>query len=156
MWSLGQVRYQHVPVQMALTIIYRILVWTLNIAVAILRLPFAVIVGPLKILSGISLFYDVLFKQNCPPDENKMKLNGKVIIYSNFGCPDSMRAKNTLQGLGIPFHEVRLDLYPKVVRQHLLQKNCTSCLPQIFFNEFFIGGFKELEILVSRPIACSL
>lgn len=54
-----------------------------------------------------------------------------------------MRAKSSLQDLGIPYTDVSLDKYPHA-RQDLQLRTGKRTVPQIFFNEKHIGGNEEL------------
>ena len=76
-----------------------------------------------------------------------MELKGRVVIYSILGCPHCMRAKNSLQELGIPYTDVSLDKYPHA-RQELQIRTNKRTVPQIFFNARHIGGNEELQELV--------
>ena len=76
-----------------------------------------------------------------------MELKGRVLIYSILGCPHCMRAKNSLQELGIPYTDVSLDKYPHA-RQDLQTRTGKRTVPQIFFNARHIGGNDELQELV--------
>ena len=79
-----------------------------------------------------------------------MELKGRVLIYSILGCPHCMRAKNSLQELGIPYTDVSLDKYPQA-RHDLQMQSGKRTVPQIFFNARHIGGNDELQELVSFP-----
>ncbi|KAK7099824.1 hypothetical protein V1264_022873 [Littorina saxatilis] len=61
-----------------------------------------------------------------------------------------MRAKNTLQDFDLPYTDVRLDIFPKEVREQLKAKTGKSSVPQIFFNEHHIGGNEDLQTLVKE------
>ena len=77
-----------------------------------------------------------------------MEFKGRILVYSILGCPHCMRAKNTLLELGLPYADVRLDVYPKQVREELKLRTGKSTVPQIFFNAYHIGGNEELQKLV--------
>ncbi|XP_070194487.1 uncharacterized protein [Littorina saxatilis] len=79
-----------------------------------------------------------------------MELKGRIIVYSILGCPHCMRAKNTLQDFDLPYTDVRLDIFPKEVREQLKAKTGKSSVPQIFFNEHHIGGNEDLQTLVKE------
>ncbi|KAH3698494.1 uncharacterized protein LOC127862312 isoform X2 [Dreissena polymorpha] len=79
----------------------------------------------------------------------KMELKGRVIVYSILGCPHCMRAKNTLQELGVPYTDISLDKFPHV-RADVQTRTQRRTVPQIFFNEKHIGGNDDLQTLVSN------
>ncbi|XP_076462011.1 uncharacterized protein LOC143294531 [Babylonia areolata] len=79
-----------------------------------------------------------------------MELQGRIVVYSILGCPHCMRAKNTLMELGLPYQDVRLDLYPKEVREQVKARTGKSTVPQIYFNAHHIGGNDDLQKLVNE------
>ncbi|XP_077981062.1 uncharacterized protein LOC144436208 [Glandiceps talaboti] len=76
------------------------------------------------------------------------ELKGRIIVYSIVGCPHCMRAKSTLQQLGLAYTDVSLDNYPDSVRQDVRTRTSSTTVPQIFFNAHHIGGNSELQELV--------
>jgi len=76
-----------------------------------------------------------------------MDLKGRVIVYSIVGCPHCMRAKNSLQELGVPYTDINLETYP-TARQDMQARAQKQTVPQIFFNARHIGGNQELQDLV--------
>ena len=82
-----------------------------------------------------------------PLNRTSMELKGRVLVYSILGCPHCMRAKSSLQQLGIPYIDVSLDKYPHA-RQELQSYTSKRTVPQIFFNAKHIGGNEELQELV--------
>ena len=75
---------------------------------------------------------------------------GRVLVYSIVGCPHCKAAKHTLKERDIPYIEVSVDKYQSAVRHEVKERTGKSTVPQIFFNERFIGGNEELQALVSR------
>lgn len=76
-----------------------------------------------------------------------MELKGRVLVYSILGCPHCMRAKNTLQELGVPYTDVSLDKFPHL-RQDMQMRTQKRTVPQIFFNAKHIGGNEDLQNLI--------
>ncbi|KAJ8305746.1 hypothetical protein KUTeg_016291 [Tegillarca granosa] len=76
-----------------------------------------------------------------------MEVKGQVLVYSILGCPHCMRAKNTLQQLGIPYSDVSLDQYPHI-REEVQQRTGRRTVPQVFFNATHVGGNDDLQALV--------
>ena len=77
-----------------------------------------------------------------------MELKGRIVVFSIVGCPHCMRAKSSLQELGLPYTNISLDTYP-TVRQWVRDKTGKSTVPQVFFNATYVGGNEELQKLVS-------
>lgn len=91
----------------------------------------------------------ILDKSQVFPYFEEMQLSGRIVVYSILGCPHCMRAKNTLQELGLPYTDVRLDIFPQSVREEVKQRTGRTSVPQIFFNSIHIGGNDDLQELVS-------
>ncbi|ELU10998.1 hypothetical protein CAPTEDRAFT_203097 [Capitella teleta] len=78
-----------------------------------------------------------------------MALKGRILIYSIIGCPHCMRAKNTLQELGLPFVDINLDSYPQC-REPMKHRIGRTSVPQVFFNSIHVGGNEDLQKLVNN------
>ncbi|XP_045158695.2 uncharacterized protein LOC123524512 isoform X2 [Mercenaria mercenaria] len=76
-----------------------------------------------------------------------MELKGRILVYSILGCPNCMKAKNTLQELSVPYTVVSLEKYP-YARQDLQMRAQKRTVPQIFFNAKHIGGYNDLQNLI--------
>ena len=76
-----------------------------------------------------------------------MSFRGRVIVYSITGCPHCIKAKHTLQEHGIPFNDVNLEHYPQC-RTEVKERTGKNTVPQIFFNDTYVGGNSELQTLV--------
>ena len=75
-----------------------------------------------------------------------------VMVHSKPGCPYCVRAKELLDGSGIPYEEVLYDPdAPDYAdrRDRLIGATGHRTFPQIFVGERFIGGYTELEHLYS-------
>ncbi|XP_066964529.1 uncharacterized protein [Macrobrachium rosenbergii] len=73
-----------------------------------------------------------------------LDIRGRVVIYSTVGCPHCLAAKNSLKDAGIPFIEVSVNRFP-TVRTWLQGKTGKTSVPQIFFNETYVGGNDDLQ-----------
>ena len=145
---------------MALRSIQRVLTVTVQNLVPVarwgsrpLRLTFQFLFSPVRLLFVSSSSCEVSTAKLKPVHfsphfEAIMELKGRILVYSILGCPHCMRAKNTLMELGLPYVDVRLDIYPKEVREELKRRTGKSTVPQIFFNAHHIGGNDELQKLV--------
>ena len=58
-----------------------------------------------------------------------------------------MKAKHTLQELGLPFNDVNLENFPQC-RTYVKERTGRNTVPQIFFNSHHIGGNDDLQKLV--------
>ncbi|KAH9523512.1 hypothetical protein Btru_040194, partial [Bulinus truncatus] len=55
----------------------------------------------------------------------------------------------TLKGLGLPYTDVRLDLFPEI-REEVMKRSNMRTVPQIYFNEILIGGNDDLNKLLQE------
>jgi glutaredoxin 3 len=72
-----------------------------------------------------------------------------IQVYTWANCPYCIRAKNLLNGKGLPFEEINLDGKDKEVAE-LREKTGQRTIPQIFIDDKFIGGFSELAALDAK------
>jgi len=76
---------------------------------------------------------------------------GQVFVYSTSACPHCKAAKNTLKNvLNLEFHEISVEDYPER-KQEISAITKIHTVPQIFFNDHFIGGNSDLQELVNDP-----
>ncbi|XP_063603013.1 uncharacterized protein LOC134778987 [Penaeus indicus] len=73
-----------------------------------------------------------------------IEIKGRVVVYSIQGCPHCKVAKKTLKDQGVNFFDVSVDRFP-AVRTWLQEKTGKTSVPQIFFNETYVGGNAELQ-----------
>ena len=67
----------------------------------------------------------------------------KVIIYGTLMCPYCFSAKRMLKQHGIEFNEIRVDQNMKL-KQEMINKSGRFTVPQIFINEYHVGGYDDL------------
>ncbi len=72
-----------------------------------------------------------------------MKELKNVVIYTKDHCPFSKRVLGYLNSTGAEFTRIRVDDSPELYEE-LKKKTNHQTVPQIFVNEEFIGGAKEL------------
>jgi len=70
----------------------------------------------------------------------------KVIIYTTKICPYCVQAKQLLQRKEVAFEEIRIDTGPEQLRI-MLERSRRRTVPQIFIDNFHIGGFDDLLAL---------
>jgi len=73
-------------------------------------------------------------------------MKGRIVVYTLTGCPHCKRAKAKLKELGLEYSEVDVSIY-KDRRDEMIERTGVHTLPQIFFNEVFVGGNSEFQSL---------
>ena len=68
----------------------------------------------------------------------------KAIVYTKPMCGYCISAKNLLKSKGIEFEEKYLD-NPQVIREFIEQRPTKRTMPQIWIDDEYVGGFKELK-----------
>ena len=71
------------------------------------------------------------------------KIMPKVIVYGTLLCPYCFAAKRILKQNGISFDEIRVDRLPEL-KQEMISKSGRFTVPQIFINEYHVGGYDDL------------
>lgn len=75
------------------------------------------------------------------------KIMAKVLMYSTDVCPYCVRAEQLLQRKGIAdFEKIRVDLHPEL-RIAMMEKTGRRTVPQIFIDEYHVGGYDDLAAL---------
>jgi glutaredoxin 3 len=70
----------------------------------------------------------------------------KVVVYSTAYCPYCVRAKDLLSRKCVEYEEIRIDLdHSKMAQMVELSKRRT--VPQIFIDDFHVGGFDDMAAL---------
>eukprot|EP00250_Pteridium_aquilinum_P013003 c21072_g1_i1 orf=629-2344(-) len=75
-----------------------------------------------------------------------LKIKGRIMFFSMSGCEDCRAVRHLLRKKGLPFVEINVDVYPHR-KLELEERTGTSSLPQVFFNESFVGGIDELKAM---------
>lgn len=70
----------------------------------------------------------------------------KVQIYSTAFCPYCVRAKALLDRKGIAYEELRIDGDRQLMRD-MLQRSQRRTVPQIFIDDFHVGGYDDMAEL---------
>lgn len=78
-----------------------------------------------------------------------MPFLGRVLIFSIRGCPFCTRCKKLFVDLEIPFVEVDLEKYPER-RSEAQRLTGRRSVPQVFFNERYIGSYDDLQKLYNE------
>ncbi|XP_059417138.1 uncharacterized protein LOC132152385 isoform X2 [Carassius carassius] len=81
--------------------------------------------------------------------EDRTVMRGRVTVYSVPGCAHCIQAKATLRALGVPVCEVDVNKH-RELRARLKELTGLSAVPQIFFNNLFVGNNEDLQNLVRQ------
>lgn len=69
-----------------------------------------------------------------------------VVVYSTGSCPYCVRACRLLDTKGVSYTEIRVDRDP-ALRNEMVTKSCRRSVPQIFIDDYHVGGFDEMYLL---------
>lgn len=70
----------------------------------------------------------------------------KVLMYLSPYCPYCSRAAMLLQRKGVEVTELRVDMDP-VLRKEMEERSGRTSVPQIFIDDFHVGGCDDLYAL---------
>ena len=76
-----------------------------------------------------------------------LNLKGRIVVFSIVGCPHCTAAKSTLSNHNLPYFDVNIEKKP-ALREWLQKRVEKTSVPQIFFNDRYIGGNHDLQQLV--------
>ena len=68
-----------------------------------------------------------------------------VIVYTGPRCNFCDAAKRLLQRNNIPYKEINIALEEGKREEMLLKSSGKQTIPQIFFDEYHVGGYRELR-----------
>ena len=74
----------------------------------------------------------------------------KIEIYTGPRCNFCDAAKRLLKRNNITFNEINIALEDGKREEMLNKSNGRKTIPQIFFNEFHVGGYEELRALEKK------
>jgi glutaredoxin 3 len=69
-----------------------------------------------------------------------------VVMYTTAVCPYCVRAKVLLQRKGVDYEERRIEGSRELMRE-MLERSQRRTVPQIFIDDFHVGGFDDLADL---------
>lgn len=70
----------------------------------------------------------------------------RVLMYTTAVCPYCVNAKKLLAQKGVDVEEIRVDQNPQL-RTEMMEKSGQRTVPQIWIDEFHVGGFTDLWAL---------
>lgn len=82
-------------------------------------------------------------------------LEGRVTIYSTSWCVWCDRAKRLFDGIGVPHHDVNIELWDSP-RERLESISGRRSVPQIFVGSTHVGGFDDLVALEADGVLPAL
>lgn len=68
----------------------------------------------------------------------------QVTIYSSGFCPYCSWAKKMLDGRGVAYSEIRIDQVEGAQQEMLARSNGQMTVPQIFIDDFHVGGYTDM------------
>lgn len=71
----------------------------------------------------------------------------RVTVYSSGYCPFCFWAKGLLSKKEVSFEEVRIDQVSGARDEMLARSNGQETVPQIFIDDFHVGGFDDLQAM---------
>jgi len=69
-----------------------------------------------------------------------------VIMYSTGFCPYCVRARMLLDRKGVTYIDIRVDNEP-ALRAEMIQRSGRTSVPQIFIDDFHVGGCDDMYAL---------
>ena len=74
-------------------------------------------------------------------------MSARVVMYSTAVCPYCQRAEALLKSKGVTeIEKIRIDLEP-ARREEMMEKTGRRTVPQIYIDDFHVGGFDDLSAL---------
>jgi len=65
------------------------------------------------------------------------------MVYGTLFCPYCFAAKRLLKQKGVDFNEIRVDKEPGL-KQEMITRSGRFTVPQIFINDYHVGGYDDL------------
>lgn len=73
----------------------------------------------------------------------------KIEIYTKSYCPYCVRAKMLLDRKGAPYQEIDVENDAAKFEEMLKRSAHRRTVPQIFIDDFHVGGYDDLHVLES-------
>jgi len=75
-----------------------------------------------------------------------MTLTAKVVMYGTQVCPFCRAARDLLDGRGVAYEEIRVDLEP-ARRSEMRTRGGGHTVPQIWIGDVHVGGYTDMLAL---------
>ena len=72
-----------------------------------------------------------------------------VVLYTTEHCPYCVRARLLLDKKQVNYTDIRIDDRPDMREEMLAKANGRTSVPQIFIDDFHVGGFDDMAELDS-------
>ena len=80
-----------------------------------------------------------------------------IIVYTGPFCNFCDAAKRLLKRNGLSFSEIDVSSGEKIKEEMIKKSNGQRTIPQIFFDDYHVGGYQELrELEKTGKLFCSL
>ena len=73
----------------------------------------------------------------------------RIEMYTTAMCPYCVRAKMLLQNKGMQWEEIRVDMDRDRLAD-MMQRSSRRTVPQIFIDDFHVGGFDDIAAMDAR------
>lgn len=70
-----------------------------------------------------------------------------VVLYTTEHCPFCVRARMLLDKKHVEYTDIRIDAEPARREEMLAKANGRTSVPQIFIDDFHVGGFDDMAEL---------
>ncbi|MDH5784364.1 MAG: glutaredoxin 3 [Chromatiales bacterium] len=70
-----------------------------------------------------------------------------VVLYTTEHCPYCIRARLLLDKKQVDYTDIRIDEEPEKRHEMLARANGRTSVPQIFIDDFHVGGFDDMAEL---------
>ena len=70
-----------------------------------------------------------------------------VVVYSLMMCPYCVRAKQLLDSKDVEYQEILADGKQDLIEEIMQKSGGRKTLPQIFIDDYHVGGFDDLYAL---------
>jgi glutaredoxin 3 len=77
-------------------------------------------------------------------------MTNNIIVYSSNFCHYCVQAKKLLERLNLSYQEINIQNFPEKRDEMLSKSNGKRTVPQIFVNDYHVGGYDELNSLVQK------
>ena len=77
-------------------------------------------------------------------------MTNNIIVYSSNFCHYCVQAKKLLERLNLSYQEINIQKFPEKREEMLSKSNGKRTVPQIFINDYHVGGYDELNALVQK------
>ena len=80
----------------------------------------------------------------------------KIIMYTGPMCGFCDAAKRLLQRNNLSFNEIDISSKDGLMEEMIKKAKGKRTIPQIFFNEYHVGGYQELRNLKKKQVKKNL